>query len=383
MQLIDCESAESYLRETGRIGPRESVRVRRLAGGVSNEVLYVERDDPAADDFVFKQARPQLRVADPWFCSVERIWREVETLQVCAAALEQSLPSLRESTSFWGGKGDVDVEVCVPEVLFEDRENYAFAMTAAPPHEVWKQRLLSGRAEPELAAACGRLLAALHGATWRNQDAAERLGDRTFFDDLRIDPYYRRVAQVHEDLKAPIGDLIESLAGNCLCLVHGDFSPKNLLVSHLEFDNVSTREGAASHESYTRAWRMMLVDFEVGHYGDPAFDLGFFLTHLVLKAFWSGPSYEEYSRLADVFWGAYCDGLSRVASPDEMSDLEARMIRNLAACMLARIDGKSKVEYLSDESLREKVRCLARKALLNPPGAWNQFREMRYDRAIN
>jgi aminoglycoside phosphotransferase (APT) family kinase protein len=348
MRLIDCDSAEAYLRMEGRIGPREAVRVRRLSGGVSNEVLLVERPEHPEQAFVLKQARPQLRVADPWFCSIERIWREVDTLRACDAALQPS-SVVTAAHGEWS--------VLVPEVLFEDRDNYLFAMTAAPPHEVWKQRLLSGRVERSLAAACGELLAALHAGTWGDTAVAERLGDRSFFDDLRIDPYYRRVAQVHTDLQTPVAVLIHSLGEHCRCLVHGDFSPKNLLVY--------TGEGLAARG-------LMLVDFEVGHYGDPAFDLGFFLTHLVLKAFWSGPRFDEYFALSEVFWVTYRETLRRAIPPEELDSLSARTVRHFAACTLARLDGKSKVEYLTDEPLRATIRQQARELLLDPPPTWEE-----------
>jgi hypothetical protein len=351
---IDCDTAEGYLRETGRLAPGETVRVRRLAGGVSNEVLYVERGDPRLGDFVLKQARPQLRVADPWFCSVERIWREVETLRVCCDALEEAAGGGRAVGDRLSAIGR-EIEASVPQVLFEDRENYAFAMTAAPPHDVWKQRLLDGQIETPIAAACGRLLAELHAGTWRDDLVAVRLADRSFFDDLRIDPYYRRIAQVYADLQAPIDELIQSLSDHCVCLVHGDYSPKNLLVW-----------GGPPRG-------LMLVDFEVGHYGDPAFDLGFFLSHLVLKAFRSGARFNEYFGLTEVFWSAYLAGMAVVAA-NELRTLTARGIRNFAACMLARIDGKSKVEYLTGEALRESIRRCARKLIVEPPLTWDGVR---------
>src|SRR5690606_33843865 len=174
----------------GRIGPYETVNVRPLTGGVSNEVFYIERGDPSLPDFVLKQARPQLRAADPWFCRVERIWREVETLRVCHNALASWTPSAPQSDAVevTDQNGKIpSLVTAVPHLVFEDRENYAFAMTAAPPHEVWKQRLLAGRTEPAVAHACGQLLGALHAQTWRDNTLARDLGDRSFFDELRID----------------------------------------------------------------------------------------------------------------------------------------------------------------------------------------------------
>ena len=119
MQLIDATNAEEYLRETGRLTPGDRVKVRELAGGVSNIVLLVEFADPELTPCILKQAREQLRVAQPWFCSPRRIWREAEVLQYCRQALE--------------GAKFQEWQLVVPQVLFEVREPFLFAMTAAAP----------------------------------------------------------------------------------------------------------------------------------------------------------------------------------------------------------------------------------------------------------
>lgn len=333
MQLIDEHNAAAYLRGQGLIEQNEAVSIRELPGGVSNVVLYVER--PEADDFVLKQAREQLRVADPWFCSVERIWREVAVLEVC----EQLLP----------GRSHGVVPATTPRVLFTDRARYLYAMTAVPAHVTWKQQLLDGETDVAKAIACGQLLGRLHAGTWGGQELPEELSDRQFFDDLRIDPYYRHVASAHPDLKPAIDGLIDSVFAHQLCLVHGDFSPKNLLV----------HDGG-----------LVLVDFEVGHFGDPAFDLGFFLTHLFLKAFHAVPRQEAYLALVENFWQTYSDELHRRVPDEGFRSLEDRAVMNLAGCMLARIDGKSKVEYLS-ESDRDVVRRLSKALLLRHPSTFD------------
>ena len=60
-------------------------------------------------------------------------------------------------------------------------------------------------------------------------------------------------------------------------LVHGDFSPKNLLVS---------------------GDRLVIIDCEVAWYGDPAFDLAFLLNHLCLKALYHAPAHGADLRVA-------------------------------------------------------------------------------------
>jgi 5-methylthioribose kinase len=339
MQQIDETNAEQYLRDIGRIGRGDRVRVRELTGGVSNVVLLVERID-SGPLFVLKQARPQLRVADPWFCGVERVLREVEVLQVCQRLLSSSVAK---------GIHAADYEVSLPEVLFCDAKNFLFGMTAAPRHEVWKQRLLSGQCDRWIAEASGRLLGRLHAATWHDPEVARQLADQQYFDQLRIDPYYRHVARHHPQLAAPIQQLIDSLAEHPCCLVHGDFSPKNLLV-------------------YDRG--LMLVDCEVGHYGDPAFDIGFFLSHLLLKAYRAGPRFGEYVQLTIDFWEEYMKWVQPAVGANEYAGLVERAIGNAAGCCLARIEGKSKVDYL-DEPTRRIVRTNAEILLANPSKTWS------------
>lgn len=328
MQLIDEQTAAAYLRRKELLRPDEEVVVRELPGGVSNVVLYVTR--PHGPDFVVKQARAQLRVAAPWFCSVERIWREVETMRVCTRLLTDSATKPPISTS-------------TPEILFFDADNFLYAMSAVPNHETWKQVLLRGEIGEDVARSCGWLMGRMHGSTWGGKSLPSSLHDRQFFDDLRVDPYYREIARVHPDLSPAIAQLLDSLDCALGCLVHGDFSPKNLLVSE---------DG------------LVLVDFEVGHLGDPAFDIGFFLSHLALKAFRAGDDFPRYWSLIAAFREAYAAEFCRLTSAQTIRDVEQRAAANLAACMLARVDGKSQVEYLS-EPLRTRVRNLTRAMLFH------------------
>ncbi|MEK6238009.1 MAG: phosphotransferase [Planctomycetales bacterium] len=349
MRLIEEHNVEDYLRETGRIAADEKVSARRLSGGVSNEVFHVRRS--GGEDFVLKQAREQLRVPDPWFSRVERIHREAEVLRVCQELLGDADNDSREART--------------PEILFEDRENFAFAMTAAPrEHVVWKQELLAGRADLEIAACCGRLLGRMHGRSWHGADVASRLEDRSFFEELRIDPYYRTVAEVHPDLKPALTDLIDSARSERHALTHADFSPKNLLVF---------------------PGGLLMVDFETGHYGDPAFDLGFFLSHLVLKSFHHAPRHAAFLELISRFWETYLPEVQPQAGDAATEALVRRGISHFAGCALARLDGKSKIDYLEPPDRRDAVRGLCRELLLNPLARWEDALPMihaRIDRLI-
>jgi 5-methylthioribose kinase len=345
MFVIDEHSAEAYLRKAGRIEPETTIRLQRLPGGVSNEVLYVAFPDRPERDFVLKQAREQLRVAALWFCSVERIWREVEVLRICRDLLASWPQRLRATT---------------PAVLFEDRENYCFAMTAAPREH------LAGQADANIAAECGKLLGALHAASWGDDAIATRLEDRQVFDALRLDPYYRytaswlgsrtRAPSRSEDIQAArcLHELVDEVLQNRCCLVHADFSPKNLLV---------------------HSGGLLMVDFETGHYGDGAFDLGFFLSHLVLKTILHRGAV-EFLALAPAFLDAYASSV-RPRIPDrEWHALLSRGLRNLGGCVWARVDGKSPVEYLTDPLQRDQARSFATSVLDRSPCDWSVAQEI-------
>jgi 5-methylthioribose kinase len=343
---LQAASAAEYLSAAGRIEKREPVQVRELAGGVSNMVLLVELPE-RGERFVLKQARARLRVAQEWLCPLERIWREADVLRLCREVLQAS------STTRSGEPAEGSnrrIVASTPRLLWEDRENYAYAMSAAPPgHHTWKELLLAGEIElsRDLAVACAELLALLHASTWNRQHVAAQFDDRSYFEQLRIEPYYRWLLKLHPDRGPRLQQLIDSLATNRRCLVHGDFSPKNLLVWPGE---------------------VMLIDFEVGHFGDPAFDLGFFLTHLLLKSIWAGERGGEYQQLAARFWETYQERLLRSVAREEAAALEGRMLLNLAGCLLARVDGKSPVDYLNEQQ-RATVRTLARDWLAEPRDA--------------
>ncbi|MGD9723337.1 MAG: phosphotransferase family protein [Pirellulales bacterium] len=342
MQLIDAHSAEHYLCSTGRVAANERITVRELTGGVSNMVLLVERPDAPGRDFVLKQVRARLRTQQVWHSSIERIWREADVLALCSRLLARPEYSAADNA----------LVARTPDLVFEDRAQYLLAITAAPrPNFVWKQALLEGRTDDRIAAACGRLLATLHEGTWYDPGVAQQLGDRALFDELRIDPYYRTLAAARPDARTAIGSLIESLAAHPRALVLADFSPKNLLLF----------EGG-----------LMLVDFETGHYGDPAFDLGFFLTHLMLKACAKAPRHAAYIGLTEHFRAAYDRVLQPRVGTAELAQLWARGIQNFAGCAWARLDGKSPVDYLHDPARREITRELAREIFATRPGDWSQ-----------
>jgi 5-methylthioribose kinase len=331
MRELTALTAADYLRESGRVPERASVKVHEYSGGVSNVVLRV--DVAGRPPFVLKQCRERLRVAMDWRARLDRIWAE-------HAALELLCTILPEGT--------------VPQVRFDDRPNYLFAMTCAPDDAVtWKTRLMAGRIQPDIAARLGTILGTIHAEAPGHALLRGILSDTSLFDELRVDPYYRTIARAHPDLKPRIDALIAAMdrPADERTLVLGDFSPKNILV----------------HSA-----GLMLLDFECAHAGDPAFDLGFFLSHLLLKTIRAASIdaglATRCAALAPRFWDAYLEGRGLEAAPE--ADLVHRALLHAAACCLARVDGKSPVEYL-DERGQAVARGFGRQALLTAPATWD------------
>lgn len=314
MHEITDENAIEYLRSTGRIPAGGAATARVLGWGVSNVVLRVEVE--GSPPFVLKQAREKLRTKKLWVSRLERIWTERDALVL----LDQVLP-----------------DGVVPRVLFSDDPNYLFAMTHAPADSVvWKEQLLAGRWDSALAFELGETLGKVHSNTIDHPALPGRLTDTTVFDELRIDPFYRELARVHPELEDLVCRVISSMAAYTpKCLVLGDFSPKNILVHSQGFT---------------------LVDFETAHAGDPAFDLGFFLSHLWLKSMRTGIDLEAaYESVLSVFDVGY---FSVRAPRGVLPSADPRVFPHFWLCVLARVDGKSPVDYLDDQA-RDRVRTIA------------------------
>ncbi|MBY0504964.1 MAG: aminoglycoside phosphotransferase family protein [Bryobacteraceae bacterium] len=280
-----------------------------LLGGVSSDVALIT---DGQQRFVVKRSIDNLRVAADWPVHPSRIWREVDALRAIAPQLPPG---------------------AVPAVVYESRDEYLYAMTAAPDGATsWKEQLLAGDVDADLAAYIG----AVHAAMLRLPNPRPEFDDITFFEELRIDPYYRYTAERHPDLRSAFDRGAAACRQHRWALVHGDFSPKNIMA------------GRAT---------AMVLDWECVHWGDPAFDTGFILNHLLLKGFHRPQDRPLLARAAEAYYQA------AGAVP-----FEATMI-HLPLLLLCRVDGKSPVEYLTREETREAVRAFARSLLAEPPGS--------------
>jgi len=343
MRELVPENVIPYLRELGVLTDDERAEALPLAWGVSNVVMRIVRD-AGRPDFVVKQSRGQLRTTAPWFSRLDRIHREIDFMAVISPLLPPGV---------------------VPRILFDDRDNYLFGMDAIEAnHVVWKGALLAGEFDVAIFEELAKLLARLHASTWKNPGLRENWKDLEVFYQLRIDPFYRHVARVHPGIAVPIEQLIAEIEANRLCAVAADFSPKNILI----------RAGG----------KISLVDFETGHFGDPSFDTGFFLSHLLLKSIHHGLAAGDMGRLlvdlAERFQQRYVALLSAALPPSEAGEISASERRgtlHLAACMLARIDGASPVDYLANfPEKRELARQLSLLMMREQPATFNDVFEL-------
>ena len=319
-------NAVAYLAGCGLITPpvARTATAQSLGGGVSNVVVRVDaRGEPGG--LVLKQSLPRLRVEQEWLADRERIYHEAASLQYLAKVLPAS---------------------ALPKVVLEDRPNYLFVMSSAPPEGVnWKDALLAGNVDPAVAAQVGALLGRIHRHSSVTDDripeGLEQFADQHCFVQLRIDPYHRATAAVHPDLANDIEIEAQRMLNRRLALVHGDYSPKNVIV---------VGSGTAAEA--------FLLDFEVAHLGNPVFDLAFMLNHLTLKAIHQPRLAGEYNAAARSFWSAYLDNAGAFA--DDLARFERETVRQLGALLLARIDGKSPAEYITGDHQKQQARNLAK-----------------------
>lgn len=306
------------LTRAGLVAPGEAATVMPLAGGVSSDIVRVEAGGRV---FCVKRALAKLKVAADWRAPVERNHAEAEWLRVA---------------------GEVDGDA-VPEILAEDEAQGLFAMSWLAPetYPVWKTELRDGRIDPAFAAEVGRRIVRIHAATAGRGDIAARFANDHIFHPIRLEAYLVATAERHPDLRGRLLALVEVTRSTKRALVHGDVSPKNILVGP---------RGP------------VFLDAECAWYGDPAFDLAFCLNHMLLKAAWRPQWPDRYRDCFDALAGAYLAEVTWEAA----AEIECRAARLLPALFLARVDGKSPVEYITDEAGRERVRRVARPLIAAP-----------------
>ena len=312
-ELFDETTVVAYLNERGVIqGP---AKVEVLTGGVSNVVLGVKS---RAKDLVLKQALPQLRVATVWKVDQRRSIVEAIGMKLLHSITPDSVPDL------------IDV----------DPKEFTLTMNRLPREStVWKTDLLEGVIKPSVGSDLGKILAAWHKFGVNSPTSKENFREDSLFDQLRVTPFYRAVAKVNPPLDARIQELIKEITTKKITLVHGDFSPKNIMI---------TKQG-----------KPIVLDFEVMHTGNPVFDLGFISAHLLCKFLRTEDEVQRtvLRKTAISFINSYSQACNIIVSKS--------LPHHVAVIALARVEGVSLVNYL-DEAAKTRIQDVTEAAIADP-----------------
>jgi len=309
---------DAFLIEHRLAAANEPASWHALTGGVSSDIWRVELPGRS---LCVKRALSTLKVSAQWEAPVSRNAYEWAWIQFAAQHCPEN----------------------VPMPLAHDPVLGVFAMSFLSPaeHPVWKQQLMAGEVEIETAKAVGRLIGSLHSASADSSELADAFDTGENFRALRLDPYLIAMSARHPTLAHRLGTLALRTASIRTALVHGDVSPKNILIGP---------NGP------------VLLDAECAWFGDPAFDLAFCLNHLLLKCLVRPKRVDALIISFKALTEAYFDE----ADWELRASLEARAAALLPALLLARVDGKSPVEYLTDDRLRDQVRSVAVPLLHEP-----------------
>jgi len=318
---LNSSNLEQYLLNHQRISCT-NLQIQSLSGGVSALVFKITTSE---NSFILKQACKKLRVQDDWFSDPARIEREFLFLE---AFKNKLLPGN------------------LAQAIWHDPINHILAMTVAPaPAAVWKTELLLGNVELCRAHQAGKLLASIHKFGFDLKKEFPLLLDKKIFHQLRIEPFYERLALNLPYLANAIQSLKQSLLEKSDTICHGDFSPKNLLLHP---------EG------------MTLVDHETAHFGDPTMDIGFFLAHLTLKGLRSN-NRKVYSQLITAFLNSYA-----LINSNCDANFQHSSLGHLAVVMLTRVLGTSRVDYLNTKQ-KEEAKKFSEALLLNAKLDWGTY----------
>ena len=312
-----AEMSEALIR-LGLVPAGTTVPMTPLAGGVSSDIWRAELPDGPV---CIKRALLKLRVDADWQAPVGRNIYEARWMETVREFLPDAVPALRA----------------------HDPDAGLFVMSYLDPAEypIWKSELMAGRIDAAVARAVGDCLGRIHAKTAGDTALAKRFDSGAIFHAIRLEPYLLATAQAHPDRAAQLTELAETTATTRLALIHGDVSPKNILAGP---------RGP------------VFLDAECASYGDPAFDLAFCLNHLLLKCLHRPDLHTSYLACFDGLTERYL----RKVDWEDPAGPERRAARLLPGLLLARVDGKSPVEYVNDEDLKDRIREVARRLLARP-----------------
>lgn len=326
LNIAESEVLEQYLVDKGIVAGGDGHKIHYCKGGVSGTVAFVERE---GTPLIIKQALAQLKTKDVWMCNPNRMHTEYESNRIYHELVPEH----------------------TPEVYFYDPEHFIYGREAVPDGcSMWKEYLLDGILDFEVARKSIETLVKVHNACFGKEEIKELFASKEIFYGLRVSPYIEFTVGKHPGLKVFADKIIDELMGNGITLVHGDYSPKNIMII---------------------GRGISVLDYEVAHYGHPAFDLAFFSNHFILKAVRHREFCGAYLSMLDYMAKIYFEQMDHM----DKLEFESCYVRTLALLMLARIDGKSPVEYLAGEE--EKQGLVRRLSYQMIEGGMESFQAVR------
>jgi aminoglycoside phosphotransferase (APT) family kinase protein len=321
----------AVLRRAGIICIGDLPPMQALSGGVSSDIWRVDVDGRR---YCVKRALAKLKVNADWRAPIERNNYEAAYIEL----VDRLVPG------------------AVPPMIYADRSASALVTRFLDPsaYRLWKDDLMAGVVERSVAKSVGDRLGRIHRSTANRQEIAAQFQSDAIFHAIRLEPYLLATAEAHPMVASSLRGLARRTASIKRVVVHGDVSPKNILIGRLG---------------------PILLDAECAWYGDPAFDPAFALNHLCLKAVFRR---EDARRLGDAFM-ALANAYLTYVDWEAPAALEARISSLLPGLMLARVDGKSPVEYLTTGKDKADVRAFAIHHLIEPPSRLPALREAWFD----
>ncbi|MCC7264862.1 MAG: phosphotransferase [Candidatus Latescibacteria bacterium] len=309
---LDKKNIATYLRRKKLLVASDPAPVvTSLGDGLQHLVFHVA---VPRQEWIVKQALARAQVKERWWLDRKRIFTEKSCLEILA----QLFP------------------VLIPEVVLEDRTDFILVTTAQPREAVvWEDELMGGKIDLQIASLCGELLGTVHNQTAEDREVKAMFKDTKAFEQLRIEPFYGRIAQVFPDLKKPIEAQVRQLLKSRHALVLGDLRPRNIWIS---------------------SGQVYMVDFVAAHYGNPAFDVAFYAADMCIKAMINSPQKAAYLEGINIYWNSYF----RTAEYATKKEVEKSAVRDLACLLLSAIDGR-----LPATGLDEHMRGLARRIAQN------------------
>ena len=330
--MSETETFLATLRRDGCVRDPQAT-LTPLSGGVSSDIYLVQ---DGRERFVVKRALAKLRVKDDWFANVGRNATEQAYLLCVSRFLPEAVPQIRSANPHAG---------------------YFCMEFLGPGFANWKKLLLDGVCEIAHAAQAGKILGTIHRKTAGDAEVARNFDTTSDFHQLRIEPYLLTTGARHPELRKFFEGEARRMEATREALVHGDFSPKNILIG---------------------GSRMVLLDCEVAWYGDPTFDVAFLLNHFFLKSLHHAPKVFGLKEMIVAFWQAYVAARTN----GNASHVEHRLVPLLLMLLLARVDGKSPVEYLT-ASKQQFLRDFVSEHLPSPPETLGQLSEIWFARVFD